>query len=82
MQKNPAGENSRIRKAGVAGKEEVRYIKNLTANSLRPMKALIMKTLVSVAFVFISGLLMAGPKNRPNSDEIFQFNEETLDAIE
>lgn len=46
------------------------------------MKALIMKTLVSVAFVFISGLLMAGPKNRPNSDEIFQFNEETLDAIE
>lgn len=46
------------------------------------MKALIMKTLVSVAFVFISGLLMAGPKNRPNSDEIFQFNEETLAAIE
>ena len=46
------------------------------------MKALIMKTLVSVAFVFISGQLMAGPKNRPNSDEIFQFNEETLAAIE
>lgn len=41
-----------------------------------------MKTLITVAFVFISVLLMAGPKNRPDSVEIFQFNEETLAAIE
>lgn len=41
-----------------------------------------MKTLITVAFVFISVLLMAGPKNRPDSDEIFQFNEVTLAAIE
>lgn len=46
-------------------------------HNLRPMK-----TLITVAFVFISVLLMAGPKNRLDSDEIFQFNEETLDAIE